>query len=238
MDTSALKTLDQITEEILLLSELPQKFYVRIKQLLIKGYRELNLTTIPEGIKIEKFTMDSNYIIYLDDDVIKVEAVYVPLNGKLWSLTKTDQIIPTTSFSGGSEFRDQTDGEGVTVDLQEGLLLSATGGNNTMGYWYDDKINRRILFTNTSRSEVLVKYSTGGISLTETTYIPTYAVDALQHYVLWKLSLFSSGQNAQIRDEHKREFDRQKSICRGIQFNFDEFLDVVYSTFNKSFRRI
>jgi hypothetical protein len=237
MDTSAVRTLDQIVEEILLLTEYPEKYYVRVKQLLIKGYRELNITTIPEGVKISKFTMDANYIIYLNDDIITVNAVYVPMDGKLWSLTKTDKIIPTTSELDGAEFRDSTDGEGVDVELNEGTYLSGTGGNNLKGYWYYDIPNRRVLFTNVSRSEVLLNYTTGGISLTETTYIPTYTVDALEHYVLWKLSMFNSIQNAQIRDEHKREFERQKTICRMMQFNFDEFLDMIYGTLTKTFRR-
>lgn len=237
MDTSALITLDQIVEEILLLSELPQKYYVRIKQLAIKGYKEMNLTTIPEGVRIEKFTMDSNYIIYLNDDIIQVNNVYVPIDGKLWSLTKSTDMVPTVSFS-VSEFRDPLDGEGVNIVEQEGLIYSATGGNNNEGYWYYDYANRRILFTNVNRSEVLVHYTTSGVSLDESTFIPSYAVDAIEHFVLWKLSLFTSSRDVQTRDEHKREYERQKTICRGIQFNFDEFKDTVYSTFFTSFRRI
>lgn len=238
MDTSALRTLDQITEEVLLLSELPEKYYIRIKQLLIKGYRELNITTLPEGTKIEKFTMDANYIIYLNDDIINVENVYVPIDGKLWSLTKTDRIVPTTSLLNGAETLDSLDGEGTSITLNEGYLFSAVGGNNNEGYWYYDVINRRIIFRNVNRSEVLVHYTTGGVSDTDTTYIPTYAVDALQHYALWKLSLFTSNRDAQTRDEHKREYDRQKSICRLIHFNFNQFLDAVYGTMCQSIKRI
>lgn len=237
MDTSALITLDQIVDEILLLSGLPQSKFPQIKQLAIKGYREMNLTTIPEGVRIEKFTMDDNYIIYLNDDIIQVNNVYVPIDGKLWSLTKSTQMVPTVSFS-VTEFRDSDDGEGVNFVNKDGVLYAATGGNNTEGYWYYDYANRRILFTNTNRSEVLVDYTTSGVSLDSPTFIPSYAVDAVEHYILWKISLFSGARDAVTRDEHKREYERQKSICRGMQFNFDEFKDTVYGTFFSSFNRI
>lgn len=237
MDTSALFTIDQIVKEILLLSGLKEKEYIRIKQLVIKGYKELNLTTIPNGVKLEKFTMDSNYIIYLNDDIVNVDNVYVPIDGKLWSLSKSKVMVPTVSFS-TIEYRDSNDGEGVDTVANEGSLYSAVGGNNTEGYWYLDLINRRILFTNINRSEVLVQYTTSGIDNVYETYIPSYAIDAIEHYVLWKLSLYASNKDSYSREEHKREYDRQKSICRGIQFNFDEFKDTVYGTFFTSFRRI
>jgi hypothetical protein len=238
MDTTSLKTIDKVTEEILFLTGIDEKKYARVKQFVIKGYQELNLTTIPEGVRIEKFTMDANYIVYLTDEIVQVNAVYYPIDGKLWSLTKTDKIVPTVSLLNGSEYRDSTDGEGVDITLQDGSLLASTGGNNTEGYWYYDYYNRRILFTNVDRSEVLIHYTTSGISLDDETYIPSYCVDAIHHYVLWKMSMYERDRDAQLREENLREFNRQKSICRSIQFNLDEFLDVIYSNYFLGFRRL
>ena len=234
--TDSIVTLRSIVEGMFLLSELPEGYDMKMTQLAINGYRELNLVVLPDGRTIDKFTMDSNEIIYLSDDVTHVNAIYVPIEGQLWPLTKLDTIVPTTSESMGSEVLDSDWGEGVRI-TERRTYYAARGGDNVYGYFYPDYQRRRIIFRNVSRSEVLMDYMTSGISLTEETYVPTYAKSALEAYIRLYLEYNKSAPNPNSIAIHRDEFERQKAICRGIKFNIVDFLDGIYRTYTASVQR-
>lgn len=237
--TDALVTFDYIVDQILLLSDdMPERYSSKLKQLAIRGYRELNLTTIPQGKVLEWMTLDSNYMILLDDDVVSVNDVFVPIDGMMWSLTRRKDIIPTYSIVGGAETLDSDRGEGVDIVPVEGVGLGASGGINREGYYYYDDRNRRLIFRNVKTlTEVLVDYNTTGVELTEQTYIPSYAEGAVTAYVKWQLEAFSSKPNGNVIAIWRDEYSKQKEICRAVQFNYTEFKDAIYNTFSMSFRR-
>jgi hypothetical protein len=237
-DTSSQITLDKIVNQLLLFSELPKNKFVAFKQLAIRGYRELNITTLQEGVYYTWNTLDSNYIVALDDEVVKVIDVFVPVNGEMWSLTRQDTIVPTTTLSNGSTTLDPDRGEGDDIYPVEGLGFASSGGINYEGYYTYDNQNRRLIFRNVQQlTEVLVMYTTSGVSLTEETYIPSYAEAAVTAYIRWQYETFKLKPNYNIVVSHKEEFERQKSICRGVLFNFSEFKDAVFSQMTRSFRR-
>lgn len=223
-DTSALVTLDQVVEGLLGLTGRPETQYIKMKELAIRCYSELNITTLPSATRIDKFEMDFNNVVSLPSCIIQVDSVYVPVNGQLWPLTKNQRIDPT-----------DVDGEDITA--QTGVGLASRGGNNMEGYYYYDRPNRRIIIRNMERSEVIIKFTSSGTSLTGKTYIPKEARAAIEFYVLWQLELFAMGKAYNKALLYKEEFERQKAILRGMRFNLDEFLDVIYSTMTSSFYR-
>lgn len=235
--TDSLVTIRSIVQGMFLLSELPEGYDIKMTQLAINGYRELNLVVLPDGRTVDKFTMDSNNIIYLNDDVTHINAIYVPYEGELWPLTLRDTIVPTTSESGGSEILDPDWGEGVTLSDRR-AYYAARGGDNVYGYYNPDYQKRRVIFRNVSRSEVLMDYMTSGISLTEETYVPTYAKSALEAYVRLYLEYNKGTPNPNNIHVHRDEFERQKAICRGIKFNIVDFLDSIYKTYTASIQRL
>lgn len=234
--TDAIVTIRSIVEGIFLTSELPEGYDIKMTQLAINGYRELNLVVLPEGRTIDKFTMDSNEIIYLTDDVIHINAVYVPLEGQLWPLTMLESIVPTTSESGGSEILDPDWGEGVDI-TERRAYYAARGGDNVYGYYYPDYQRRRIIFRDVSRSEVLLDYMTSGISLTEETYVPVFAKAAIEAYVRLYLEYNKTTPNPNTIAIFRDEYERQKAICRGIKFNWVDFLDSIFRTYTASIQR-
>lgn len=235
-DTSALITFDQLIQGMMLKGKFAESDYIRMIQIAIDGYRELNLTVLPEGHNIEKFTMDSNNIIYMPDDLILVNRVCVPLDGLLWPLTKNDKIVPTTSFVGPAVVLDSEDGEGVEISSL-GTAYSTKGGRNTEGYFRTDYRKRRIIFRNVSRSEVLLDYTTSGVDLTETTYIPIYAKIALEAYVRLHLEYNNTNPNPNNLAIYRDLYERQTSICRGIKFSITDFLDTIYKTYSPTVYR-
>jgi hypothetical protein len=234
--TDSLVTIRSIIEGLFLTTELPEGYDAKMTQLAINGYRELNLVVLPGGRTIEKFTMDSNYIVYMNDDMTHINAVCVPLEGAMWPLTHLKDMVPTTSESGGSEILDPEDGEGVTI-IERGTAYATRGGHNVYGYFYVDYQKRRILFRNTYRSEVLIDYMTSGISLTEETYVPTYAKAALEAYVRLYLEYNKGVPNPNSIAIFRDEYERQKAICRGIKFNIVDFMDGIYRTYRATVQR-
>lgn len=230
-DTSALITFDQLIQGMMLKGEHQESDYNRMIQISIDGYRELNLTVLPEGRNIEKFTMDSNYIIYMPDDLILVNRICVPIDGELWPLTKRDSIVPTTSELAGAEVLDAEDGEGVDV-VNRGIYYSRKGGRNYEGYFRPDYRKRRIIFRNVSRTEVLMDYTTSGVDLTEVTYIPTYAKIALEAYIRLHQEYNKMRPNPNNIAIYQDLYDRQKAICRGVKFSMTDFLDTIYETYS------
>lgn len=235
-DTSALITFDQLVQGMMLKGVHPESDYTRMIQIAIDGYRELNLTVLPDGRSIEKFTMDSNNIIYMPDDMILVNRVCIPSDGVMWPLTNNEEIVPTTSFVGGAETLDSNDGEGVNIS-STGVFYSTKGRVNIEGYFRPDYRKRRIIFRNVSRSEVLIDYTTSGISLTEVSYIPIYAKTALEAYIRLHLEYNNAIPNPNNIAIFQDLFNSQKAICRGIKFSLTDFLDTVYKTFSPTVYR-
>lgn len=235
-NTGALATIREVVDGILIKSELPESRSVQIKQIVIDGYRELNLIVRDEGRVQELFTMDSNYIIYMPDDLIKVNDIFVPRDNMIWSLTRRIDIPPITATEFGAEVIPEDWGAGGDIPHGKGIYYQTSGGRNYEGYYTIDMVKRRILFRNVSRSEVLLDYVTSGISRVDVTYIPMEAKAALEAYTMMELAAYNIIP-IQTYELHKKRYDMQKSILRILDFNFTAFTDAVYQTMNASYRR-
>jgi len=235
-NTGALATLREVSDGILFKAGLPEGRAVQINQFVIDGYKELNLIVLSEGRVQELFTMDENLIIILPDDFIKLNDVFVPKDNAIWSLTRRKEIpVITETYLGGEIIPDDW-GAGKDIPHGEGIYFQTTGGRNTEGYYTIDETKRRLLFRNVDRSEVMLDYNTSGISRSDITYIPMMAKAALEAYVMMELAVYQIIP-IQTYELHKRRYEEQKSILRMVDFNFTEFTDAVYETFNGSYRR-
>lgn len=235
-NTGALATIREVVDGILLKSELPESRAVQITQIVIDGYRELNLVVRDEGRIVELFTMDSNYIIYMPDDLIKVNDIFVPRDNSIWSLTRrTDIPLVTTTLLGAEVIPDDWGG-GKDISHGKGIFYETTGARNYEGYYTIDMVKRRILFRNVNRSEVMLDYVTSGLSRVDVTYIPMEAKPALEAYTMTELAAYGIIP-FQTYDLHKRRYEDQKSILRLLDFNFTAFTDAVYKTMNATYRR-
>lgn len=233
MDTNATVTLDEVTERLLLLTERPESYYARIKELVIEGYMELNITTISNATHLKEYTMDVNNVVYLDRDVLNVEDVVIPIDGKMWSLTRNKHIVPPNV----ELVPESGQGAGTDITAELGVYYAARGGNNTEGYYKYEKDKRRLVFTNIERSNVIVLYTSSGVSMSGITYIPKEVRSAISNYVLWQLEHLSPKNKFNKALSYKQEYERQKSILRNMDFNWIEFKDAVYSTLTASFYR-
>lgn len=178
-DLPALVTIKSIVEEAIWLARKDQNEYNRFFQYAINGFRRLNTFNI-DNVKTEKLVMDSNHIIAMPSDLIKLIDVSVPIKGKKVSLSSEPRMVNTTTIAYGLETRDESDGENVRI------AKDVTGFNaepaNVYGSYFVDMRNRRLIFNTDYRSEVIVDYTTSGIS-NENDLVPVYVKDALVAYM-------------------------------------------------------
>lgn len=236
MNSSALATIKEVSDGILFKSGLPESKGAMIDQLTRDGYRELNLVVLEEGRRMELVSMDSNLIVYFPDDLIKVNDVFVPMDGQVWSLTRNTKIPKITVTQNGAEVVPDGWGDAGNIPSGEGVFFETGGGRNTEGYYDVDQSKRRIIFRNVNRSEVLLDYNSTGISKTYETYVPVEAKLALESFVMRELASFGVIPVNQFSLFEKR-FSDEKAKLRMLDFNFTAFSDAVYETIVSSVYR-
>lgn len=236
MNSSALATIKEISDGILMKSRLPEAEAVIIDQLTRDGYRELNIHVLSEGRVVTLETMDSNLIISFPDDLIELKDVYVPKDNLIWSLTRNTAIPMITQTVDEVTTIPEDWGEGGDIPAGEGIWFQTRGGRNNKGYYTVDTANRRILFRNVDRSEVMLDYISTGISSTAVTYVPISAKMALENYVMKELAAFGI-VNTNLYPLYEQRFSKELAKLRMIDFNFTAFTDATYRTMVTSVQR-
>lgn len=210
-ETSGLKTLKQVVEELLFLSERPRDDYFRLLQLVIRGFRDARLFHLKGFTRVAKLTVSDINTIDLPDDYIRMIGVVVPVSGQYWFLTEKEALV----FSQSGGVLDEDDGEGVEIEDGYSLTYGQRGGINREGYYKVDEINNRIIVNSLSggRTEVMLIYVSSGINEAGTdTYVPDRVVPMLHSYVLYKDALVKGRPYQHFQDDYYRELDKVRYI--------------------------
>lgn len=235
-NSSALATIKEISDGILLKSNLPEGKAVIVEQLTRDGYRKLNTKVLSEGRVIKLYTMDTNLIIPFPDDLIELNDVFVPKDNQVWSLTRKTLIPKITEISQGAEIIPEDWGGGNDIPHTEGIYYETKGGQNDLGYYDIDKTKRIIFFRNVPRSEVMLDYNSSGINSIDTTYVPVQAKEALENYVMRELSAFSVIK-PNLYNLYDDRYSKELAELRMLDFNFTAFSDATYETICSSVSR-
>jgi hypothetical protein len=224
-DTKGVKTIKQVVDGLLALKRASNGEYFRYYQMAINAYRELRLFHINERAFI-KLTMDALNRVTLPDDFISFLSLSVPNNGKLYTLTRDDLIIPTKSGTAPSQTLDATDGEGVPINSIAYAGYMMRGGVNQDGYYTFDWENRQIILNGCERGEVILGYVSSGVSTTST-YVPAQAVPAIEKFIMWNDKMYMDEAPAKI-DYYKSLYDEEIDKLRMLEMpTFDEFRDEI-----------
>jgi len=154
-DLSSIQLLRDVVKKALWQAKRPKTDKMRFLEFAIDGLREMRLYHVREGIKVQKSTPDSINTVDFPEDMEDYVAVGIPINGELWTLTRRDTIITTTTTVDEAETLDSTDGEGVAIDDSQPLTFAGRGGMNVHGYYYADWENRRFVINSNSRTCLL-----------------------------------------------------------------------------------
>jgi hypothetical protein len=228
-DINSRMTLDAIVHETLLSIPESQRSIDQKRRFLnfaIKGMRYLSLCVFKNSKRVVKVEPDSNNRIDFPADMEEFLALGVPVNGKIWLLTRNNDIIPTKTVVGIDESLDSTDGEGVDLPTEQLESFTAKGGINYQGYYTLDYRNEEIIINATSRDELLLIYISSGVSLSETTYVPAKYVPAITAYILWRDVQYDRSVPAIFRKEAEQALKDEIKIIKRIEMNtLQEYYD-------------
>jgi hypothetical protein len=226
---SALYTIDQLINDLLLSQPESQRTdseYKRYFNFAISGLRELRLLYTEDGKNIIKVEPDNVNRINFPSDMEEFIALGVPVQGKIWWLTRKNDMIPTKTVVGLDESLDSDDDEGELLQNAQSNTFSSVGGINLQGYYTIDNKNREIIINNTQRTELLLAYTSSGVELSSTTYFPTKYVEALKSWISWKDIEFDKSVNEAIKDSYEKRYNRKiKDIQRIEAPSHIEILD-------------
>ena len=227
--TEGVVTLNAIVKNALWQAKRPSSDKARFYEFAYRGYRELRLHHVQEGVKLSKLTPDAINCIDFPEDMIDFVGIGVHVNGKLSLLTRNDDIIITTTLVGAVETQDNDSGEDVDIYDSNTDGYYAKGGVNYDGYYKVDWENRRIMLNSVTRTEVVLAYVSSGTNATGETYIPVKYEPALIAYIMWQDSRYDDKRIA-IAQYYETQYIKEiQNLDEGP--TLQEYLDVLYSTY-------
>lgn len=236
-EISGLLSLDKFVRKMLFKMSQPNDAYLRYLMIAQDGLRHLFMHKLGY-MKNVKLTVDTDTnTIDFPTDYIAYVSLSVPDEGRMWTLTRDDRLITTTSTDDDGEYLDSDYGEGFDLDEEYVPIgLGARGGFNDTYYTVDMK-NRRFVFAGLTPTHVILRYISSGINTDAETYIPLAAEESLESYVRWKHSEYAE-EHRSIINEKKRAFE---SAVRRMQKlhapTVDEIKDAIFRSSNQSLHR-
>jgi len=230
--TDNLMYLQDVVDEALLTSEKPESEYLRFHQLAVRGYIDLRIHAINEGRRIDRLTVSDINTVSFPEDFIDFIGVYVPVNGKIWELTRDDGIVTTTTSDEGTESLDSDEGEGVTIGSEYVSAYYARGGSNVKGYYTVEWDRRRIKLINVTEDTVLLVYKSSGVNASGNTYIPVQYIPAIMAYIsYWDIALNPEVPVSQKQDARMLYYGLRKELAEDKLPPLREFAHAIYSTY-------
>ena len=228
MATTALVSLNSVIDRFLFKNELStDKAWIYLEHA-CDCVRELHLYDLP-NLVTAKVSVSTLGIIELPADCIGFNGLYKFVDGKKWYFTLRDDIITTTTMTGGVEIQDDDYGEGVGLSNAKSDTYGSVGGVNSYYYKIDWKA-RRIFCEGITNDTVMLEYVTSGIELTGTTYVPELIVPAIDAYLYWKMSLLNP-QLWRFVGEREKSYTNSENRIRNFvnAMTYEQWHDLLLS---------
>lgn len=184
MDSSAQTTIDNYLTKYLLKKELTQDSYFALLQHACDCFRNINTRHSNREVTA-KVSVSSLGIIEMPSDMIGFGFLAVPLDGELWTFTPKSRKVNTTTTTSGIEGQNSAMGEGVDVRDAQYLGLGGRGGVNAY-YMKVDWKARRIFCDGFKSDTAVLRYTSSGLEIGGTTYIPVQCETVIDAYLDWK----------------------------------------------------
>lgn len=236
-EVSGIIGLDKFVRKMLFKMKRPNDDYMRFLLIAQDGLRYLFMHRLGYITNI-KLTVDADTnTIAFPDDYVGYVSLSIPDKGRMWTLTRDDGLIPTTSTDDDGEYLDSDYGEGADISSEYVPVgLGARGGWNDTYYTVDHK-QKRFIISGITPSHVILRYVSSGINTSAETYIPLYAEDTLEKFCRWQLSEYDE-ERRDIVSEKKRAYESAlRNMRKFLAPTFDEVRDALYATMNQSIRR-
>jgi len=230
-DTNALISLEEVVTTYLFAYKKPTEDYSLYVQHACKCFQEFNLYD-GEILQAQKVTLDTTLkCFYMPDDLLKFIDLVTPIAGGWWSFTQKDNIVNTTTTTGGVETRDSVQGEGVKIDTDRVVSYGAKGGYNKFRCTVD-MASRRIYVDNVFQTTdyFVMLYISSGIKTTGKTTVPAFITPMIDAYLLEKETYWipELARERPMRfDQYWKEKMKVRSLINAMSKDF--WLDIFYS---------
>jgi hypothetical protein len=210
--------------------------YFPFVKLLIRGYKQLNQFSLNMP-KTERIMMNSIGCIDIPDDYMGFVSLGIPYKGRIWTFTRSDRLITPDGMVCGEATLSAANGETITIGNSTIAGYGVGGGAND--YYYKlDLPGHRIIINGFPRTTVTLNYISSGISMSETTWIPRIAEEALIAWVMWQRVVYDDAVPMGIKNQYKQEYiEKENEIKFSEMPTLDEFYDAIYQTFTQGLKR-
>lgn len=232
MDTSAVIKIEQAVKSYCNeLGDFNHDQYDRYLQIVIEGYTELNIQHIFTYQPVYLTVNEAN-LAKMPSDMIDYYLIGLVEEGKIWELTRNEQIaIPKSEVCG--------------IEVSNSDLLSAidtpdTAVYNSKGTWnigkYKiDKKRRLIIFEGSMAGQTIyMEYISSGVSLTGNTFVPVEILPMLKAYLNWVITERDKKISLGEKERSLRLFRRAEIRWaeRMNNFTLQEAIDAIRSGYS------
>jgi len=230
-------TLNKFVKKLLFKMGKNHDEYLRILQIVNDGLRHLFSVSLGY-ITWSKLTVDTDTnTIDFPDDYVHYISLNIADDGRLWSLTREDSLVPTTSTNDDGEYLDEDDGEGVDLGEEVVPIGYGTRGGYNDYYFREDRKNRRFIINGITTTSVVLAYISSGINTDSSTSIPIYAEEPLEYYVLWKIAEYSDAKQVDIYAKRQSFNNALRRMKKLLAPSLQEMKDALYESSNQTLHR-
>jgi hypothetical protein len=235
--SDALIDINEVVTRFCLLYKKPTEDIVTYVEHACMAYMDFNLY---DGnlATYQKYTLSAtNKWLDMPDDMLGFIDLVTPYRGSMWSFTRKDRIVMTTTTTGGVEGQDSNQGEGQNIDQPRVTGYGAKGGWNKFRYNVD-WATRRIYIDDDITEYIVLYYVSSGIKATGATEIPAFIMPMIHSYLLSKETYWVPGLERE-RAMREASFWREKMKVRELinSMSVEEWKDIFYSSMTQSPQR-
>jgi hypothetical protein len=190
MNSTAITEIGKIVDKYLFKFSLPQDDCFLYLQHACDCVRDINLRHSNNVVTI-KIAINSLGIIEMPTDMVGFCNLFMPINGEWWSFTNKPRKVTTTTDTLGIEGQNSAMGEGEDVHDTRYLGLGASGGVNTY-YRTIDWTTRRITCDGIKSDTAVLTYTSSGLQVNGSTYVPQQCEPVIDAYINWKREQIST----------------------------------------------
>ena len=235
------KTLDEIIQNLLIdEGKNSEAEYLRYLNIGLRGLKELNMDA-GKDIKSIELTVGSNGSVDFPLDYIGYTKIgKVDSDGRVHVLGVDRRRVRNTEF--GDSLQDSDDYfvfRNYLLDGSLGSIYGIGGGNNSNGYYTEDRKNNRFLFHGDSKGSVIVlEYISDGSSdeINSEINVDPYLEEALMSFIYWRSIQRKRGIPQYEKESARREYYNEKrlAVARLNKFTKEEALQTTRKAFKQS----
>jgi len=174
--------------------------------------RDFHLYDSPNVVPV-KATITSLGIIEMPSDMVGFNGLHKFVDGLMWPYTQRDDIAVTTTTLLGVESLDADYGEGEALKNPKSDTYGGVGGVND--YYYKLDWRARRIFCNVKSDTAILTYTSSGIELSGTTYVPEFITPMVDNYLLWKETYWIE-EIARERKDREKDYNNSETKIRNL----------------------